>query len=277
MSALVHLGRALWGARYSPDKEFVLLTCYLDEAGGRQDGFTVVCGWLSSVALWEQFEIDWKLFLISYKVPYFHMKEFAQSTGPFKKWKDAKLIRETFVRDALSIIRDRVQRWVLCYVHHRLFEMADARCMLTETLSSPYAVAGRACVAQVDLWSRKEANTSRDIKYVFEDGGPDKGGLMTAMDIPYRLPNPSFEPSRDMSDKRGVLRKGVVQIQAADLLAYELRKHRQEFALRSGRKPRESFRGMLKVQGITMASFTEQNARQLCQLEKPLQIRTGTT
>jgi len=142
MSTLRHIGRAVWGARYSPEKEFALLTCYLDEAGGEDEGFTVVCGWVSTVALWEQFEIDWKLFLASYKVDYFHMKEFAQSKGPFKKWKGKESIRRAFMRDATSIVRGRVQYGILCYVHHRIFEMADTRYMLTETLASPYAIAG---------------------------------------------------------------------------------------------------------------------------------------
>ena len=45
-----HSGRALWGARYSADKGFVLLTCYLDEAIDEKEGFTVVCGSVSTVA-----------------------------------------------------------------------------------------------------------------------------------------------------------------------------------------------------------------------------------
>lgn len=254
-----------------------MLTCYLDEAGGDREGFSVVCGWVSTVALWEQFEIDWKLFLASYDVPYFHHKEFSQSKPktPFAKWKGKEGTRKAFMRDALSIVRSRVQRWVFCYVQHRLFEMADARYMLTETLSSPYAVAGRACVAQVDLWKRQQPN-SEEIKFVFEDGGPDKGGLLAAMNVSYRLPDPIFEPSRDIRGKRGEPRKGVVQLQAADLLAYELRKHRREFAVRSGRPTRKSFYEMLKVRGMAMAAFHETNVVQLCQLEKPLKRREAT-
>ncbi|MBZ5668051.1 MAG: hypothetical protein LAO30_26150 [Acidobacteriia bacterium] len=247
----------------------------MDEAGGEHEGFTVVCGWVSTVALWEQFEIDWKLFLASYKVPHFHMKQFSQSVGPFAKWKNRELIRKAFMRDALSIVRWRAQRWVLCYVQHRLFEMADARYMLTETLSSPYSVAGRACVAQIDLWNRQEPR-SEEIKFVFEDGGPDKGGLLAAMNVSYKMPDPIFAPSRDIKGKRGEIRRGVVQLQAADLLAYELRKHRREFAVRSGRPTRKSFYEMLKVRGIAMATFHEGNAVQLCQLEKPLKLREAT-
>jgi hypothetical protein len=250
-----------------------LLTCYLDEAGGDAEGFTVVCGWVSTFAQWEQFEIDWKLFLASYKVPHFHMKEFAQSTGPFKKWKDAKLIRKQFISDALSIIRDRAGTWVLCYVHHRIYGMSDAHSMLTETLSSPYATAARACVAQVDLRNKRQQGPIKDIKFISEDGGRDKGGLRAAMNVPHKLPDPIFRPSRDIKDKRGTLRKGLVQLQAADFFAYELRKHRREFADRPGRPPRESFRGIFKIPGIVMTTFTGRNAMALCQLQNPLQRR----
>jgi hypothetical protein len=276
MSSIVHLARALWGAGFTADKEFGMLSCYFDEAGGEQDNFTVICGWVSTVPLWEQFEIDWKLFLASYKVPYLHMKEFSQSNGPFEKWKDQskyKTIRRQFIQDAHGVIRDRARHWVMVFVDHRIFKIVDRQYKLTETLSSPYAVAGRSCVAQVELWNKKRINPSSGIEYVFEDGGPDKKGLLGAMDVSYVLPSPIFKPGRTIKDKVGNLRQAVVQLQAADLLAYELRKHKREFLLRSNRIPRGSLVGLLKIEGIVMASFNQYNAVKLCQLEKALELR----
>jgi hypothetical protein len=243
-----------------------LLTCYLDEAGGERQLFTVVGGWISTVALWDQFEIDWKLMLASYKVPYLHMKEFSQSKGPFAKWKGSEGIRAKCLGDAADIIRQRVQCSVLCYVHQQLFEITNRHYMLRETLFSPYAIAGRVCVAQVELWRSKETVPS-DVEFVFEDGGPDKGGLLAAMKISRTMPEPIFRRSRDITDKQGDVSKGVVQLQAADLLAYELRKHRREFADRTGRPARRSFHEILKVPVMAMASFNEQNAVPLCQIE----------
>jgi hypothetical protein len=214
LSAFTHLSRSLLGAGYSPEREFLMLTCYMDEAGGDDDGFTVMCGWISTVARWEQFEIDWRLFLASYDVSHFHMKEFSQSKGPFKKWKDSKGIRAHFLRDAADIILSNVQGGILVNVHHTIFKDANRRVMLKETLSSPYALAGRACVAQVDKHTGR-----KDVQYIFEDGGPDKGGLLAAMAAEFRLPDPIFKPSRDMKDKKGIMRKGLVQLQAADFLA----------------------------------------------------------
>lgn len=266
MSTFRHLGQAILGIRYQPEQEFLLLTCYLDEAGGEADTSTVVAGFVSTVALWEQFEIDWKLMLSSYKVPYFHMKEFSQSTGPFKKWKGAESIRRRFLADAVSIIRQRVQGGVFCYAHHQIFDLVNRGYRLKETLFSPYAIAGRACASLVSQLNEKH-------EVVFEDGGPDKLGLSSAMSVSFRLPDPIFRPSRDVRDKQGKVRSGVIQIQAADFLAYELRKHRNEFASRSGRPVRQSFYELLKVRLWAYGTFNEKNANSLCKLENPLEKR----
>jgi hypothetical protein len=245
-----------------------MLSCYLDEAGGDDTGFTVVCGWISTVACWERFEIDWKLFLASFNVPYFHMKEFSHSTGPFKKWKNCEGIRAHFLRDAAEIILSHVQGGILVNVHHGIFKDANRRIMLKETLSSPYALAGRACVAQVD-----KHTGYKDVEYVFEDGGPDKGGLQAAMGKEFRLPDPIFKPSRDIKDKRGNLRNGLVQLQAADFLAYEIRKNRVEVENKTGHPTRESLRSILRLEDMQKDSFRGTNASSLCQLEKYIQVR----
>ena len=246
-----------------------MMSCYLDEAGGKEDQFTVVCGWLSTAALWEQFEIDWRLMLASYGLEYFHMMECSQSTKIFKKWRDSEGIRRRFIHDATEIIRSRVQYGFLVYTHHQIFRNMNSRFRLAEQLHSPYAIAGRGCVAQVDKW-RRVKGVQDDIEFVFEDGGPDKSGLVMAMDLARKLPVPIFKPGSDMRDKEGHVRKGAVQLQSADFLAYELRKHRREFANRTGRPVRRSFHEVLKIPIVAMASFNAENAQEVCQLEEPL-------
>jgi hypothetical protein len=250
-----------------------MMSCYLDEAGGMQDRFTVVSAWLSTAARWERFETDWRLMLASYNLEYFHMAEFSQSAKIFKKWKDCDGIRKRFVHDATEIIRTTVEYGFLVYSHHQIFEAMDKRFGLSEMLSSPYAVAGRSCVAQVEKW-KYVSGSSDEIGFVFEDGGPDKSGLLRAMDVPRKLPAPTFMPSRDIKDRKtDRVRSGVIQLQAADFMAYELRKHRTEFANRSGRPPRISLHEILKVPIIAMASFNAENAQEVCQLESALPLR----
>lgn len=245
-----------------------MLSCYLDEAGGKDDKFTVVAGFVSTATRWEQFEVDWRLMLASYGVPYSHMKEFSQSTGPFKKWRGAESIRRRFLADAASIIKQRVQGGVFCYMHHTIFDQVNKRVHLKDVLNSPYAAAGRACAAQANV-------LQKGIECVFEEGGPDTHGLLTAMSIPLTLPDPIFKPSRDRTDKKGFFRKGLAQLQAADFLAYELRKHHREFSRRSGRPVRRSFFALLG--GPLLWNYTslldEGIIAKWCQLEEPLLIR----
>jgi hypothetical protein len=68
MNVLEHLGRSLLGSRFSPETLFTMVTCYFDESGGDDVGWTFVCGWAATVAQWDRFEIDWKLFLAKNKV-----------------------------------------------------------------------------------------------------------------------------------------------------------------------------------------------------------------
>jgi hypothetical protein len=209
-----------------------MLTAYFDEAYGK--GFNVVCGWIASVEEWNNFEVDWKLFLISYRIPYFHMKEFAQSTGPFAKWKNTKYFRARFLHDAWEIIKSRVRRGFVCGIQDALFDRMNRFYYLQEAFPSCYALAGREAID----WAGRVANAMReDVKCIFDDGGPDKGGLIQAADVVPISTHPIFKPSRDIQDRKMGTRKGIVQIQAADFLAYELRKFMVDYALiRSGQR-----------------------------------------
>jgi hypothetical protein len=240
-SVLEHVGRSIWGLRYRPENLFVICTSYFDEGGGKDHGFTLVGGYISTVEQWERFEVDWKLFLISYKVPYFHMAQLSQFKEPFAKWKGSPNFRARFLHEAAEIIQSHVLKGFTCYIDHDCFQKADSEYELSETYGSPYALAGMLAIARTLEWARSQPQKV-EIEHVFEDGGPDKGGLMRAMEKG-RLALPIFKPSRDIVDRKSGTRKGVVQLQAADYLVYEIRKYVRDYIkTQSGKK---YFRGSL--------------------------------
>jgi len=202
-----------------------MLTGYFDEAEGGDSGFTFVCGWISNVGRWERFAFDWKLLLSSHNLPYFHMKEFSQSRGPFEKWKNNEGSRRKFLSQAADVIHNAVQRACICGVKNEDF--TRIRNEYPVSLSSPYALAGRMCIAWSNAWCR-HTQPSLSVKYVFEDGGPDKRGLKASIAHYPHAQLPTFEPSRNIAGKRGAIRHGLVQLQAADFLAYEIRKFVQD-------------------------------------------------
>lgn len=241
-----------------------MLTGYFDEAGDKQCGFTFVCGWISNVELWERFECDWKILLGSHNLPYFHMKEFSQSTGLFRKFKSNEGSRRKFLGQAADIIHSVAQRAFICGVHHDAFTKLHEEYPVS--FNTPYALAGRTCIAWANAWSRL-AGQSGDLEYVFDDGGPDKGGLIASLARHPELSSPIFRPSRDVLGKKGNVRVGVVQLQAADYLAYEIRKFIADHPkYKSGeRMPRVSL-SILRQTPADIKLFGYERLSKMCQL-----------
>jgi hypothetical protein len=217
-----------------------LIACF-DESCGK--GFTILAGWIASAEEWEHFETDWTLFLIDYGVPVFHMREYSQSVGPFAKWKDTPHFRARFLHDAWEIIRTRVRTGFVCCVQDVLFNRVNRFYRLDEKFPSCYALAGTECVTWATAYAEENGKT---IHCIFDDGGPDKRGLRKSVGLNLNSPTPTFEPSRDVEYKTTGTRRGIVHIQAADFLAYEIRKYAVDHALirsgvRSPRKPLEMF------------------------------------
>jgi hypothetical protein len=224
---LEHLARSVWGMRYQGNW-FVMLSAYFDECQAVTEevgNLMFVGGWIADVSKWDRFEVDWKLFLAAYDIPYLHMSEFAHHVGPYEKWKDKDGTRRNFLNDAAAIIRETVQRGFVCCVSQKAFDDFDGFYDLRSTFSSSYALTGRSCAALAAEWQKRNSGgKNSEIRYVFEDGEGDKGGLMRAMaDVIPAMPNPIFEPGRDHkpSEKWPEGRKGLVHLQAADFLAYE--------------------------------------------------------
>jgi hypothetical protein len=264
-TVLEHLGRSICGARYNPDVTFVMLTAYFDEGVSDREGFLVVAGWLSDLRDWERFESDWRIFLAQYDVPYLHMKEYSQSKGPFAKWEGKQWsgTRRNFIHDAAEIISACARWGFISHVSHAVFWRTNERYRLTERFHSPYALAGWSAISLVNDWCERVGNTS-DIKYVFEDGGPDKGGLVASIeDTPAFLQIPTFESSRDVRLNRKFPhgKRGLIQLQAADYLAYETR--RGILDLHDKRPGRKSFRA-LPFQKIDTLVYTDAGLVNTC-------------
>jgi hypothetical protein len=148
----------------------------------------------------------------------------------------------------------------LCVVWYDAFRKVNERFHLKKHQRSPYALAGRFCISRANQYVLRRGASLRDIVYVFEDGGPDVGGLVDLVNRS-NLKIPAFESSRDTEAKFA-----TVQLQAADYFAYELRKavvdHRDPFTKpEMFRKSFQAFFGCEADQG----NYREQELLELCE------------
>ena len=236
-------------------------TLYSDAAGGKDHGFIVVAGYLSTLDRWNSFAEHWKILLATYDVPYFHMKEFAQSKGPFTTWKNDEPKRARFLSKAADIIVGHVCRSFAHAVGFSLFDRMNRRFYLKEHVGCPYSLAGISCAARA-----RQILQRNDVTYVFEDGDEGKGDLLRIMHEE-GFPNPVFFPSRDQKRKNHSVR-GVIQLQAADFAAYELRKMfkddpNEEWPLERYRKSLLAL-NRVPTDSEDWGSYTEANMVRLC-------------
>jgi hypothetical protein len=192
---------------------------YCDAGGGKDHGFIVVAGYLSTFDRWGAFTKEWNELLARFDIPYFHMKKFSQFKAPFdtEPWKDEKR-RARFLGSAASIIAANVQQGFASAVEFDTFDKVNAAYRLDNVVGVPYSLAARTCVAKASRFGAPGSNTT----YVFDDGDEGRGELMRILERD-GYPSPIFRPSRYML-KRGKPHRGVVALQAADFAAYEIRK-----------------------------------------------------
>jgi hypothetical protein len=250
-----------------------MFTSYFDAAGGKDHGFIVVSGWVASLHQWELFEVDWKLLLAKYDIPYFHMKLFSQSAKHFSSWKGNEPKRARFLSLVVEIIKEHVQHGVAGFVEMESFDRVNSIYELSEAVGPPYALAGRDCIAHVNNFLRaKNGNKLPAIDYIFEDGDKGKGELMRVVQKD-GWSIPIFRPDHDQLNKNGDLIKGVVQLQAADFAAYELRKvmkddPKEEWPIH---KYRKSLRGLADIPA-EWGKYTESDLLRICE-QVPLRMR----
>jgi hypothetical protein len=258
-SAFEHLCLSIGMA--APGNLFGMFTCYFDESGGADHGFITVCGWVASVERWQRFDVEWKSMLAAYDVPYFHLKELAHFRGPYSKWRGPRVEeRDAFFKESSRIICETVEHGFLCAVYYEHFRKVNERFQLKEHQRSPYALAGRFCIAGANAWMEAQGRSLREIDYVFEDGGPDVGGL-AELAKRSKLKIPKFGPSRESADQAA-----MIQLQAADYFAYEIRKaivdHPDKFT-----KPeefRKSFQALFGCD-VDQGNYGEQELLNLCE------------
>lgn len=273
------LARILWPGRYTLDGVFVALryASYFDASTHPQPKSIVVAGYASPVWIWERFEIDWRLALAKFDVPYFHMKEFTACRGPFSapSWK-SETKRADFMATLADVTRTSNMIGIARLVSQQVFEKANQKYLLDRRFN-PYVICALECALRAKSHIRKLYSDTAPIDYIFDQG--DKGaGLLTKEMENRGLPAPIFRHSKPVPGKPEVF--PTVQLQCCDFAAWELRKaHVTQDApeFRKYRKSLEALRDVLVTwkEYTHLEDFCKENGVELRQKKGPSHHSAG--
>lgn len=242
-----------------------MLTCYFDDAGGADHGYTLVAGWIASFEQWEGFTADWEDHLSEYGLACFTMKDCAQWKGAFNCWCENQ--RRTFLRRACQILKTHVQYGFASIVPHSLYRKVNKTFTLKEYTRSEYALAGMTVIGAARDWAAKN-HPRVPMEVIFHAGTKGFGGLSELMfeELKYI---PIFKSASEQEGHRP-----VIPLQVADFLAYEVRKVRKDdpHELRPIEKHRMSLRMLISVPN-DWGEYSERDLITLCEKHRRIKKR----
>ena len=123
------------------------------------------------------FDKEWTEVLEPEGLKYFHMTDFAQSTGQFASgWKYDEGRRRKLIQELTRVICGYVQWFVSSYVLQKDYDAANYVYMLHE-YAQPYPLCGLKCIEKAHEWRIAQRLDYLPMEYVFEEGDQHCGQL----------------------------------------------------------------------------------------------------
>jgi Protein of unknown function (DUF3800) len=240
---------------------FAVLTAYMDESGthdaeGREPGSEVaaIAGYVASYKQWVRFQRGWRRVLNKFGVEIYHAKDCAHRKGEFKGWSDDK--RRNFYIALTEVINEAGLRGLGGLVPLGAYNtvLPDwARAEIRHPYYFCFAVMMRTLRKYRDAFSLREP-----IEFIF-DRKKGYQGALTEM----------FEKLRDESpNHRGYLgeiyfrsKDSLTPLQAADHLAYEVRRYAADQLVGSSRPTRGTMEALMKRRRLMVGYYDEEDLK----------------
>jgi len=196
-----------------------VLTVYSDESGTHGDSAaTVVACYVGHARQWQLFGKEWRGLLDSEGVEILHRVDLENFRGEFKGWTNERRIG--FLQRAHTIIKSRTIRGFAYAVVTADFKRV-MNPVIEKALGGIYGWCVHDCMVAVSKWARS-TKRSEPIDYVLEDGADGVEGV-TRM-FRFVAKDPVYREKCLLGFWTFASKRQVIQLQAADVLAYEMYK-----------------------------------------------------
>jgi hypothetical protein len=200
-----------------------MFTAYFDESGTHTDSSILSLGvYISTNEQWREFEREWREVLDDAGITFFHMAKYESRHGEYKDWDNEKRVR--VIKRLLGIIKRRVRIGIVsCLIYSAYDELIKSDPARLAFFGTPYAFNVHMCMKSISIWAERfSLSHFEPVAFVFENGAGYNGEIRRLFDRYVRVRHIKTNYRLDtlmFADKRE-----IVQLQAADILAYEARK-----------------------------------------------------
>lgn len=214
-----------------------VLQGYFDESE-RQGGIFCVAGFTFAPRQAKKFCKDWSHLFSGYRSG-LHMCDLTKRRGSFEGISDRE--RERLIVEAIRVIKSRMSAAfaVSCNVD----EITETAPKGARGFSRAYPLCCHLCMSEVGRFLRS-SNSADRVTYIFEAGHPYEGEARTF--IRQVILSPVVKESYRHEGDAFLPKKDAVPLQAADLLAWEWTKFRDETLEQNLRPIRKSFLALVQ-------------------------------
>jgi hypothetical protein len=250
----------------------VEFTAYYDASGKQSDkhGALVVVGLVATNRKWERFEREWNAMLVRHNVSYFHMHEFAHSSGPFASWKGREDKRSQLIREMVQTIKRGINKGFSFGMFMSDYHKVNKEYQLAESYGAgksdrgAFALCASTCVWAVHRWFNIKYPHAQ-VQHIYEAG--DEG--RTAFEAFTAKGVPSFRTASFLPKVRPDTGERVRQFEAADFIAWE---HRKFYMIATDNQPNRLRKSFAEVDAKLPMEWRYQHAdslRRICEGDVP--------
>jgi hypothetical protein len=210
-----------------------MLTFYFDAGGDETTSLLTVAGFASSTKDWDAFSIAWKKRLDQSEIQFFRAVDFASFRGPFQHWHDRwdrETLRRRLSSELMDILKSHVYRRFACTIINKDFQKMNES-VRKEFALSAYSLAGRTCEKYARKWASEQwrANAEMPLALIFEAGDRGHGKLQERLRRDLGHIPANFRPKKDTVRADGAVEHGLMPLQAADWLAWEVNRATRDY------------------------------------------------
>jgi hypothetical protein len=219
-----------------------MFTLYCDDSGTHAQSDVAIAGcYIATVEQWQHLKRNWVKVDAKEKFGVFHMADFVGKYKQFgePEWQDEEK-RDRTLWALIGIINARVRIGIAAAVIKSAYDEIIPADLRERLGKNHYTFAVRMCISFVEQWRKRHGYITEPIQYVFDQMTKGKGDIEDAMKI-------GASGGSDGLRRYGIYedgwsfqsKKNVIQLQAADMWAYENYKYAMEryFAPEDQRKP----------------------------------------
>jgi len=206
-------------------ESFLFVQFYVDESGTHDEARAILVGGaVAGQRAWLKLETVWRAIFKSYRMPYFHASDFNAGRKPFDHLDSAT--RATILNQLVGAMNKHIRSYIAVGVYAS--DLKEVSETFPDTKRSPYEFCLEECLMGASVWAREHEDIQKIAVYCEAGQSHNSEGVAVWNDV---CKSEALRKRWKLHELAFVPKEGIIPLQVADLLVYELYRYHVGYAI----------------------------------------------